>query len=206
VNIPVAIIGDVHGNVRALEGILNAIGKRDQYARIVLVGDYVDRGSDSAAVIQLLVDQVTAGRELYCIAGNHDIAFVDCLEKGSLATFLKIGGAATIQSYLSDIEPDILEQLRREVPANHRAFLRDLRPYYADDSLIVTHTRDDLKTTDRSRFHVFGHVPQVGHVPTITSTWAAIDTVCAIILDGRLPCLFWPALDYIQVGAVRRSI
>ena len=104
----IAIIGDVHGNVSALAGLLQATdGRFDQF---VLVGDYVDRGSNSADVIQLLTDRIDAGAPLFCIAGNHDKAFLDCIEEGKVNAFLRMGGAATVNSYIAIPEPTSLSR------------------------------------------------------------------------------------------------
>lgn len=198
------MIGDVHGNVAALSGLLQAI--KDTYRRVVFVGDYINRGTDSAAVIQLLIDHINVGADLHCLAGNHDTAFLDCLDSGHLTEFLRMGGAATIKSYISSPEPDVLEQLRRMVPGSHRDFLRDLQTSYAEESLRVTHYRNEPDTFTGSRFHVFGHVPQADLVPMITSDWAAIDTGCGTVTNGRLTCLFWPSLEYVQVDAAGQLV
>lgn len=204
-NQPIAVIGDVHGNVTALAGLLQTI--EGMFDHLVFVGDYVNRGPDSAAVIQLLIDQSEAGTELFCIAGNHDSAFLKCLEEGKLFAFLRIGGAATINSYISTPEPDVLTQLRRSVPRQHVNFLRSLRRYYQDDELLVTHGPDDTPESSQAiSFHAFGHVPQVSLVPKITKKWAAIDTGCGTLPKGKLTCLFWPTLKVIQVDWTGRKI
>lgn len=198
-----AVIGDIHGNISALTGLLKCI--EGKYHRLVLVGDYVNRGNNSAAVIQALIDWAATGPELVCIAGNHDLAFLRCIEDGELVTFLRMGGAATINSYISTPQSDLLAQLRRSVPLAHINFLRELRPSFADDGLLITHSSKMSGGVEASRFHIFGHAPQPNHVPTITQTWAAIDTGCGTFVDGRLTCLLWPSLEVIQVDSSGRQ-
>jgi serine/threonine protein phosphatase 1 len=198
----IAIIGDVHGNASALAGLLRAVEGR--CSKLVFVGDYVNRGPNSAEVIQLLVDESHAGAEHVYIAGNHDVAFLDCLDHGRLFAFLRIGGAATIRSYISNPEPDVLEQLRRTVPEHHINFLRTLKDSYEEGELLVTHRPNPTSSAPKagvSRFHVFGHVPQPDLVPQITRTSAAIDTGCGTLPNGRLTCLIWPNLESIQVDS-----
>ena len=49
-------IGDIHGEVKLLEDLLEKVpSKKDD--RFVFVGDYVDRGSDSKGVVDLLIDE-----------------------------------------------------------------------------------------------------------------------------------------------------
>lgn len=200
-----AVVGDIHGNVSALVGLLRLIEGR--FSRLVLVGDYVNRGTESAAVIQTLADRSAARAELICIAGNHDLAFLRCLEAGELSAFLRVGGAATINSYISAPEPDVLAQLRRSVPTRHVEFLRNLRPSFAKDGLLVTHSPGNADShSEAPYFHIFGHVPQGDFAPKVTQTWAAIDTGCGTFPDGRLTCLAWPSLEVIQVDSAGREI
>lgn len=202
---PFAVIGDVHGNVAALMGLLRTL--EDRFSRLIFVGDYVNRGTDSAGVIQLLSELSEAGVQLFCIAGNHDSAFLKCLEEGELPAFLRLGGATTINSYISGPEPDVLAQLRRSVPRQHVAFLRTLHPYYQEDGLLVTHGPDDLPGQSRgTSFHVFGHVPQLRLAPKIREKWAAIDTGCGTLPGGRLTCLAWPTLEVIQVDSAGQEV
>jgi serine/threonine protein phosphatase 1 len=199
-----AVIGDIHGNVSALTGLLKCI--EGKYRRLAFVGDYVNRGNDSAAVLRTLIDRATTGPELVCIAGNHDLAFLKCLEDGDLVAFLRMGGAATINSYISASEPDLLAQLRRSVPAQHVSFLRELRSSFLDDGLLITHSSKRVESSyEAPHFHIFGHAPQPDRAPTITQTWAAIDTGCGTFPDGRLTCLLWPSLEVIQVDSSGRQ-
>ncbi len=199
----IAIIGDIHGNVDALTGLLARVGA--EFDQLVFVGDFVDRGPNSAGVIQLLLDLPTSPRSIF-IAGNHDTAFLECLEDGSLVPFLAIGGAKTISSYVSSVEADVLAQLRRTVPKQHVEFLRSLRRDYRHEELLVTHAPDQEVDKSDVGFHVFGHVPQPALVPKIAQRWAAIDTGCGTLPDGRLSCLVWPTLEVIQVDAAGRAV
>lgn len=196
------LIGDVHGNVEALSALLCKIDE-SHASRIVLVGDYVNRGPSSAQVLHLLIDRgANQDDRLVCIAGNHDIAFLRCLDHGELIPFLRMGGAATVRSYMSDPESDVLSQLRRTVPSSHVDFLRRLRASYSEDGLIVTHSRDLRRARCHSAsFHVFGHTAQPALTPEITESWAAIDTGCGTLPNGRLTGLVWPSRRVVQVDA-----
>lgn len=74
---PLDIIGDVHGEIDALLGLLHHLGyneRGDHPARrkLVFVGDLCDRGPDSHSVIQLVQRLVLAGNG-QSILGNHEI-------------------------------------------------------------------------------------------------------------------------------------
>ena len=142
-------VGDIHGHLDALKQALawiKADGGPD--AQIVFLGDYVDRGSDSKGVIELLAQGQAEGRNWICLMGNHDKYLIDFLNVGRAQSLLRpdlhwfdprLGGAETLRSYGVDVEgkEDAVsaEELRTKVPAHHRAFL---------EALPLTHETDDL--------------------------------------------------------------
>ena len=71
---PLALIGDVHGEIDALEALLSRLGVRGTRSDrvLVFVGDLIDRGPDSPAVVRRVRELVGAGAAR-CIAGNHEL-------------------------------------------------------------------------------------------------------------------------------------
>ncbi|WP_425072376.1 metallophosphoesterase [Sagittula sp. S175] len=136
-------VGDIHGQREMLDAALKRIdndGGGD--ARIVFLGDYVDRGPDSAGVIGRLADGLAGGRNWVCLKGNHDRLFEwfvappkprndPHLIIGYDWTHPNIGGRETMASYGVEV-PDrirsehLADQLRAAVPADHLAFLQGL--------------------------------------------------------------------------------
>lgn len=80
------IVGDVHGEYDALVSLLKKLGYDDlgrhsEKRRLVFVGDLIDRGPDSPAVLRAVKRMVDAGYA-QCISGNHEInAIRDDAEK-----------------------------------------------------------------------------------------------------------------------------
>ena len=73
---PLDILGDIHGEIDALRAVLERLGV-DVAARraprpLVFVGDLVDRGPDSVAVVQLVADLVEKG-QAHVVLGNHEL-------------------------------------------------------------------------------------------------------------------------------------
>jgi hypothetical protein len=73
---PVDIIGDIHGEIDALENLLGHLGYSEHGVhpdgrRLVFVGDLTDRGPDSPTVVEIVKSFVEAGRA-QCVMGNHE--------------------------------------------------------------------------------------------------------------------------------------
>jgi hypothetical protein len=74
---PLDIVADVHGEIDALRSLLARLGYSEEGRhaagrRLVFVGDLVDRGPDSPAVVRLVAELVFAGRA-QCVLGNHEL-------------------------------------------------------------------------------------------------------------------------------------
>jgi serine/threonine protein phosphatase 1 len=98
------VIGDIHGRLDLYEALIGAIEDDNRKAapadtRIVLLGDLVDRGPDSAGVLaRTRAWQQTA--KVRVLAGNHEDMFLAAFEKPeALRHFLKHGGRETVLSY-----------------------------------------------------------------------------------------------------------
>ncbi len=97
---PLCVIGDIHGSLSALERLAGRILDEAPEARIVCVGDYVDRGEDSASVLRVLMDAASRD-EVACIAGNHEdmlLMFLDEPEAHG-PRWLRHGGLQTLASF-----------------------------------------------------------------------------------------------------------
>lgn len=102
-------IGDVHGRLDLLERMHRLIG--DEIAAsparrtvVVHLGDYVDRGPDSAGVVERLLGSPVAAEEIVCLKGNHEDCLLQFLDGGDGAeTFLTYGGVETMTSYGVDV-------------------------------------------------------------------------------------------------------
>lgn len=140
---PIYAIGDIHGHLDQLERALQLVAKdggRD--ARVVFIGDYVDRGPDSKAVIDLLSGGLADGRNWTCLKGNHDRLFQRFIAEpesqhdphllvGYHWLHPALGGAATVRSYGVDVperirQEDLAQELRDAVPEAHKVFLQNL--------------------------------------------------------------------------------
>jgi serine/threonine protein phosphatase 1 len=191
-----AFVGDIHGCVPELRSVIYAAAQHAEH--FVFLGDYVDRGPSS----RLVIDELLAFRERFpnqvtFLRGNHDAAFLDVLTADDgLDTFLKMGGAKTIRSYIDAPYNDALKRLRQAVPEAHRDFLSSLERSYNASDVVAVHDPDDAPAD--GRFVVAGHKTQSALEPHIGEAAAYIDTGCGTREGGRLTCLLWPSLEWWQ--------
>jgi len=146
-------IGDIHGRVDLLDAlhamiVADAAAGAARQGTIVYLGDYIDRGDHSRAVIERLLGPAPGGLARIFLKGNHEemmLRFFDDIAVG--AAWLEYGGAATLLSYGGRLEGSIgvestliavQAELARLVPAAHRRFLERLALFHrAGDYLFV---------------------------------------------------------------------
>ena len=139
-------IGDVHGCAGLLAPLLDYIrddpgGAGGARKVVVCLGDYVDRGPDSRAVIDALLGLAACGEvEPRFLLGNHEsvlLGFLDDPVGGE--AWLGLGGHATLASYgtpapLEGAAPETWRAIRdafaAALPAEHLQFLRSLKPAF----------------------------------------------------------------------------
>lgn len=130
-------MGDIHGRLDLLDDLLRQM-EADDLARgaadtiVIFLGDLIDRGPDSAQVVQRLLELGAETDKVRFLLGNHEEVFLKSMagEERALPFFLRIGGKPTVLSYgISQDEYDrsdyaeLLELLRERVPQAHLDFL-----------------------------------------------------------------------------------
>src|SRR5882762_4589183 len=130
------IIGDVHGMLSPLEGLLAGIERADKKAKLYFVGDYVNRGPESKGVIELLLtlknarfirgnhddilDQVIHGENYAPNAsrGDRTLAFKWFTEHGLIETLLSydVTNAQIASAYQ---RPQLIQPLLSAIPQSH---------------------------------------------------------------------------------------
>lgn len=134
-------IGDVHGRLDLLHDLLRRIAD-DHKARggevaceIILLGDLIDRGPDSAGVVELARAWVDPMMTLVTLKGNHEASLQAVLEGETrwLLSWLSYGGQACLESYgldpavlMSGELEMIISAARKAVPASHQSFIASL--------------------------------------------------------------------------------
>lgn len=129
-------IGDVHGRLDLLDALLAKIEadiarRRRAQNLVVFLGDLIDRGPQSAQVIERLRTWRPAEASVIFLCGNHEEVLLRILagEPAILSDWLRFGGSECLRSYglapvrLSKDEGQALAQVKAAIPVEHQAFL-----------------------------------------------------------------------------------
>lgn len=148
-------IGDVHGRLDLLDDLLARIQRdagrhpSDRSRSLVLLGDYIDRGSESRGVIERLLADPLPGFTTVRLMGNHEDAMLAFLAGESDGLdWLSFGGLETLMSYGVPLRGlprtrDDVETLRaalaERVPARHVEFLRTCILHHSVGDYLFVH-------------------------------------------------------------------
>lgn len=220
-------VGDIHGCADFLSNIFDRIDddRKSRPTRDVIqvfLGDYIDRGPDSRAVIELLIAR-QRGNNVVFLKGNHEDCAIRFLNDPTvLSQWKNIGGLNTVASYgvstarYGDPQSQhaIAVALRVSMPRSHVNFLHRLTLSFTCGDFFFAHAgvrpgipleeqsphdllwiRDDflLYEEDFGKVVVHGHTPS--REPVIRPNRINIDT--GAYATGRLTCL---VLEDDQVG------
>ncbi len=147
----VYVIGDIHGRFDLFEGLIKAIEDDDKAASaakttVILLGDLIDRGPESAGVIKL-AKLWREYRDIRFLAGNHEEMFLESFDdKEVLRHFLKHGGRETILSYGVTKEEfnnastkELQKIMLQKVPREDREFLAQFEDMIAIGDYLFVH-------------------------------------------------------------------
>src|SRR4051794_1737238 len=185
-------VGDIHGCFDKLDALLSACSEYagDDSARYVFLGDYIDRGPDSKAVVdRLILLQRGSPASVICLKGNHEKLLADAQSDPlELLNWVANGGDKTLASYAID-HP-------QQIPKPHREWLKSL-PLFFDDGVrffvhagvdpftalnqqreeVLLWVRDEFPDDiDTGRLIVHGHTPQRSGLPEVRPYRLNLDT------------------------------
>ncbi|MDH5513433.1 MAG: serine/threonine protein phosphatase [Gammaproteobacteria bacterium] len=214
-------IGDIHGEAAKLDR-LHAMIRADADSRAsnrriaIYLGDYVDRGPDSAGVVDRLVADTLPGFARVFLMGNHEDFLLQFLEAaGSMSAWFYNGGLRTLESYDVDVrahdawmaDPQALQdEFLSRLPQAHREFFAALDLYRVEGDYLFVHAgiRPGRRLADQSRADLLwireafihsdadhGHIVVHGHTPReaveVRRNRIGIDT--GAVYGGKLTAL-----------------
>ena len=206
-------IGDIHGEGARLEALLAALprGPKDT---TVFLGDYIDRGPDSAGVVRRILEEYDAATDRTILLwGNHeDMAAAhfgfeapsgfdydpyDWFGNGGFAALASFGYPSPAEAFGAPCPPELerlfpLLRLFWRAPDDviyvHAGVPAGKRPEETPASLLLWTRAEDNDTSGRLVVH--GHTPQSGGTPDVRANRINLDT--GAVFGGPLSALQLP--------------
>ncbi|MEQ1688434.1 MAG: metallophosphoesterase family protein [Sphingopyxis sp.] len=132
-------VGDIHGRLDLFRQLIDMIAADDAAhtsaeTQLILLGDYVDRGPDSAALLAFLRDRVAPAGNVTFLLGNHEDYMLAAYDgdTAALTAWVRHGGWETLRSYgLADTlierrDASVIDSMHAAIAPQDIAFLRDL--------------------------------------------------------------------------------
>ena len=125
-------IGDIHGCFDSLKELVENKIQLQKNDKLILLGDYIDRGDKSKAVVDFIMDLQETGFDVIPLMGNHEAMLLDAYEdEMNISKWIQNGGNETLKSFeinsVNDIESKYIE------------FFRGLSYYYAYENFLFVH-------------------------------------------------------------------
>ena len=211
-------IGDIHGCPRTLEKLVDALDpEADEH--LVFLGDYIDRGPDSCAVIDYCLE-LQSRHDCTFLRGNHETYVIDFLY-GKLASeeWSHYGGEQTLRSYGYGREKKGI------IPRQHQRFFQTTKLYLDTDDYFFVHggilphitIAENIATVNDAVYLwqrpprrgqpvawektvVFGHTPSPK--PIRRNRMIGVDTGCVFTSrphHGYLTAVRLPSEEYVSV-------
>lgn len=205
-------IGDIHGHFQALQRMEAALlhdGMDPDRDLLVFLGDYIDRGPDSSAVVEWMMARLAQFPHWVALMGNHEQMMLHALQRGAhnpeeFDLWWYQGGRETFESYGKPLRSfgDPHQALVEAIPPDHVAWISRLSTMHETDRCIFVHGglrpgRPASESTDQDRLWIrepflyssydWGKVVIHGHTPIeapdVRPNRIGIDT---ILRTGRL--------------------
>lgn len=146
-------VGDVHGDFVHLEALYGALPPLDEHDTIVLLGDYLDRGPDSAKVVRFIRRDIPerTPAKVVALRGSHEDAWLRVRTNGwpGFVVSSANGCLATLQSFREQPAPspdelpstDELESMLTGsfFPPDVVSWMKSLPVYHEDAHAIYVH-------------------------------------------------------------------
>ena len=205
-------IGDIHAEIDKLNNLLEKLAPTEN-DRLVFLGDYIDRGQDSVAVVERLL-KLQEQTNCIFLKGNHEQLFLEALKTMSdeaVADCVINGGAETLKDYLQ-MKKDDIERFKR-----HIKFFKSLQLYYMTEKFFFAHAglspvkklteeeEDDFlwirdlfieNTVQIKKKVIFGHT--IFNSPYIEYDKIGINTGCGIDEDAPLTAYICNENKFVQ--------
>lgn len=142
-------IGDIHGCFNSLKKMIEQEMQLAKSDKLVLLGDYIDRGSQSKEVIDYMIELKEKGFDIIPLRGNHEQMLLNAFsDDDQLPIWLLNGGKETLKSFgigsLKKLEPSYLD------------FFKSLKLFYELEDNLFVHAgfNDEIQNPFTDTYHM----------------------------------------------------
>lgn len=213
-------IGDIHGSLRKLRTLMARCAQhaRGREATFVFLGDYIDRGAESAGVVSYLIALQSRLRDrAIALKGNHEEFALGVVDAGTqVEHWLSQGGEVTLRSYgvadasaLPRAHVDWFRSLPLSYDDGRRFFVHagvnPDRPLDAQDENDMLWIREPFLSDPRDygRLIVHGHTPLQNGAPDLRSNRLNLDT--GAVFGGPLTAAIFAATQTGPIGFLQAA-
>lgn len=125
-------IGDIHGCFESLKELVENNIQLDKNDKLLLLGDYIDRGDKSKEVIDYIIDLQEKGYDITPLIGNHELLLLEAFEdEKNKPKWIQNGGDETLKSFgISSI---------KDIPPKYLDFFINLKSYFSIEDYLFVH-------------------------------------------------------------------
>ncbi len=205
-------VGDIHAEIDKLNNLLEKLSLTEKDT-IVFLGDYIDRGQNSVAVVERLLELQEQTNCIF-LKGNHEqmlLRALKTLSDEAVANCVINGGAETLRDYLQ-MKKDDIKRFKK-----HIKFFKSLKLYYMTEKYFFVHAglcpmknmieqeeddflwlRDNFveNSVQIQQKVIFGHT--VFESPYIEDDKIGINTGCGIVDDAPLTAYICNENKFVQ--------
>lgn len=147
----IAVFGDIHGNLEALESILAHIKKNRKIKQVYFLGDAITFGPDSSACLKML-----KANRVRCVMGNHEQRMVKYDASINAKTYLNNEHIEYVFNSLDKDDLDFIRSMKLEEVINYKGFRVAFTHYSHNSAGAVREDRDDF--TEKNLIKLFSYL------------------------------------------------
>lgn len=161
------VISDIHGCANTFEKLLNKI-KLQKDDELYLLGDNVNRGKNSAKVLDKIISLIEDNNQIHLIRGNHEQFLLDIKNKRNLVFYLELYSSV-----------DLLNK-KNKIKKRYLRLLESTKYYIESDKYIFVHAGLNLNKKD-----IFSDKRSMLHTRSISMKYSKLGN--KILIHGHDP-------------------
>ncbi len=203
-------VGDIHGCYDPLRELIDDKIRITRNDRVIFLGDYIDRGSESKEVVDFIIDLKNNGFDIVTLIGNHESMLLNAFhDERHLPNWLMNGGGETLSSFGISSPAELLP--------HYVSFFNSLQFFYSLEQFLFVHAgfNDDLTDPFEDRYQMIwsrgevytnpifnGKIIIHGHTPVALSYCRRMINSGSRVLNIDTGCVYGEGDGYGHLTAV----